>query len=366
MTIENRLSHFYNKITFLLPQLRNINVKNLNSLPAQIDTMIIGRNKISELANGSIQEVTEEDLNGITTIGYYAFSNCRSLTNIIIPDSVVSIGRGALTSTGYDNDENNWENGLLYIDNCLVYIKRNYSSYEIKPGTRLMADEIFQNCNKLVSIVIPGSIANVSVYAFSGCNNLTDVIMRSGVTSIGNRAFNGCTSLTSIIIPDSVTSIGDHVFGNCTSLTSIEIPDSVTSIGDHVFRGCTNLESITFGDGITSIGMYTLEGCSKLTSVTIGDNVTKIGNAAFSGCTSLTSITIPDSVTSISVYAFRGCTNLTNIYLNPTNPPILNSPYDTIPSTTTIHVPVGSGDAYKSATNWSRHSERIVEDIVLS
>ena len=94
------------------------------------------------------------------------------------------------------------------------------------------------------------------------------------------------------------------------------------------------------------------------------NGVTIIDDGTFSGCTSLTSITIPNGVTSIGRNAFYNCTSLTDIYLNPTTPPPLGNT-GAMPYTTTIHVPIGSGDAYKSATNWSYHSDRIVADIEL-
>lgn len=271
MAIEDKLSYIYNKIIFLLPQLKNINVAKLNLLPSQITKMTIGENKISECTDGSIQTVTENDLNSVTEIGSYAFTNCTSLTDITIPNSVTTIGESAFSNTGYSNNASNWEGGLLYIDNYLVQAKHNnFSSCEIKQGTKVIADYCF------------------------GYNDI----------------------LTSITIPSTVIKISDYMCCDCTSLTSITIPDSVTSIG----------------------------------------------NGAFYGCDSLTSITIPDSVTSIDYNAFLSCTRLADIYLNPTTPPSLSST-SAIPDHTTIHVPVGSGDAYKSATNWSYHSSRIVEDI---
>ena len=67
---------------------------------------------------------------------------------------------------------------------------------------------------------------------------------------------------------------------------------------------------------------------------------------------------------SIGNSAFELCTNLTDIYLKSTTPPTLGN-IDAIPTTTIIHVPVGSGETYKSATNWSNHASKIVEDIIL-
>ena len=82
----------------------------------------------------------------------------------------------------------------------------------------------------------------------------------------------------------------------------------------------------------------------------------------FRDCSNLITVTIPDNVIEIVRGAFYKCINLTDMYLYSTIPPTLGST-DTIPTTTTIHVPIGSGDAYKNATNWSSFADKIVEDI---
>ena len=51
------------------------------------------------------------------------------------------------------------------------------------------------------------------------------------------------------------------------------------------------------------------------------------------------------------------------MYMYPTTPPTLVSKNAISTATTTIHVPIGSGSTYKSATNWSEHADKIVEDI---
>ena len=179
----------------------------------------------------------------VTCIGNDAFDNCRSLTSVTIPDSVMSIG-----------------------------------------------DSAFRYCTSLTSVTIPDSVTSIGDTAFQYCTSLASVTIPDSVTSIGGRAFDGCTSLTSVTIPDSVTSIGGRAFDGCTSLTSVTIPDSVTSIGKGAFYDCTSLTSVTIPDSVTSIDEYAFYDCKSLTSVTIPDSVTSIGDWAFSGCKSLTNV----------------------------------------------------------------------------
>ena len=138
-----------------------------------------------------------------------AFWGCRSLSEIVIPSSVTSIGKGA-----------------------------------------------FYCCESLSEIVIPSSVTSIGKSAFRGCNSLSEIVIPSSVTSICDWAFWNCRSLSEIVIPSSVTSIGKGAFYVCDSLSEIVIPSSVTSIGDSAFYGCKfpdNLKQeliFRFGDKI--------------------------------------------------------------------------------------------------------------------
>ncbi|WP_212901181.1 leucine-rich repeat domain-containing protein, partial [Capnocytophaga canimorsus] len=145
----------------------------------------------------------------------------------------------------------------------------------------------------------------------------------------------------------SVTSIGNSAFWGCSSLTSITLPNSVTSIGDYAFRGCSSLTSISIPDGVTSIGKNAFYNCSSLTSITIPNNVTNIGSEAFQNCSSLTSLILKreNPITSMDS---RFLTN--------------NDYRGFLPSTTTIKVPAGSVDAYKTAAGWSEYAHQIVAE----
>ena len=257
-------------------------------------------------------------------INQYAFYDHDDITEVIIPNSVTSIGDHAFY-------------------NCTSLTSVNYL------GT------IEQWCNISFGYLSENPLSNGAKLYLNG-TPVTELVIPNTVTSIGNYAFYGCSGLTSVTIGDSVTSIGDHAFYNCTSLTSVTIGDSVTSIGDSAFFYCTSLTEINFNatamnDLSSSNYVFSYAGQNgDGIKVTIGKNVTKIpaylfspsydysyspkirsvvfeegsvcesiGRSAFNRCTSLTSVTIPDSVTEIGEYAFFYCTSLTSITVDENN-----------------------------------------------
>ena len=250
----------------------------------------------------------------VTNIGDYAFSGCRSLTDIVIPDSVTRIGDGAFRGCKSLTD--------IVIPNSVTSIGDNAFEYcfslsnlVIPDGVTSIEDNAFEGCYSLSSVVIPDSVSCIGFGAFENCSSLTDIVIPDSVTSIGGYAFGCCESLTDIVIPNSVTSIGDNAFWYCKSLSSVVIPAGVTSIGARAFCECSSLISIVIPDGITCIGESAFCVCSSLSSVVIPDSVTSIGNYAFAYCKSLTDIVIPNSVTSIGDNAFRHCSSLSSLVI---------------------------------------------------
>ena len=281
----------------------------------------------------------------VASIGEWAFWGCSSLSDIVIPTSVTSIGEWAFGDCSSLSD---------------IVIPTSITS---------IGDKAFMGCRSLSEIVLPSSVTSIGNHAFCGCISLSDIVIPTSITSIGNRAFNGCSSLSDIVIPSSVTSIGDCAFLGCSSLKYISIPksviclngnpiadwdgkleclspnfiyeddvlfnkdksiiisfrnqsvesyvipSSVTSIGNSAFSCCSSLSEVVIPSSVNSIGNSAFSCCSSLSKVVIPTSVTSIGHNVFQGCSSLSEIVIPSSVTSIGNSAFSGCSSLSKIVI---------------------------------------------------
>jgi hypothetical protein len=94
--------------------------------------------------------------------------------------------------------------------------------------------------------------------------------------------------------------------------------------------------------------------CYRLASINIPNSVTSIGKEAFYKCYSLVSLRIPNSVTSIVNYAFQNCHGLVKLRFDGVVPPTVahSNAFGNIHTDCIISVPVGSLEAYKTATNY--------------
>ena len=161
---------------------------------------------------------------------------------------------------------------------------KSLESIEIPNGITRIGDYAFEGCKSLKNITIPNSMEIIGCEAFAGCKSLTSIEIPDSVISIKRYAFAGCWSLKNIKIPNSVTKIEDCTFFDCRSLTSITIPGNVKRIGDNVFEDCKLLTSVTISDGVESMGDYVFKGCDSLKSIEVPDSVTRIELYTFEGC----------------------------------------------------------------------------------
>ncbi len=270
------------------------------------DVLYIDKHLIEARDNITYCNIREET----KTIADFAFSDCKSLTSITIPDSVISIGYGA-----FDGCKGFTSITLPFVGASLNGTNKTYFGYIF--GANNYGNNNYFVPASLKEVIITTPCEKIDTYAFFYCSNIEKITIPDSVTKIDTEAFRDCSGLTSIIVDENninYSSVDGVLFDKDKSTliqcpigndrNSYTVPDSVSKIEKDAFEDCWRLKSITIPDSVTSIGKSAFYKCTGLTSITIPYNVTEIGSYAFDYCSALTSITIPISVTEIGSSAF--------------------------------------------------------------
>ena len=125
-------------------------------------TTEIGRFAFSR---SSLRTVTIPE--GVTVIDYAAFYHCDNLDNVILPDTVNTVGAKAFTHTGWMDDfEENSMDDFLISGDILVAYKGNLPEVVIPDGVRVIAEEAFRNHTELKKVHLPASVTDIGNDAF--------------------------------------------------------------------------------------------------------------------------------------------------------------------------------------------------------
>ena len=344
-----------------------------------------------------LKELDISEVN-ITELPVQAFYNSKNVENLILPNTLTTIGEEMFYQSRLKTVEI-----PASVETIGSYAFKGCSSlttvtFEKGSQLKTIGEEYdggaFSGCSALTRIEIPASVETIESYAFYGCSSLTTVTFEEGsqLKTIGGSAFESLR-ITHIEIPASVETIGSSAFKGCSALTSIEIPASVETIGSSAFKGCSSLTTVTFEEGSqlkTIGGGYSYEGYHgafsdcPITSIEIPASVETIGSAAFAGCSSLTTVTFEKgsqlktigrqdgrafldcpklmtvnasactSVDEIGRYAFYNCRELRLFLIGTAVPPICrDDAFTGINPYSVLKVPSGCADTYKRASEWN-------------
>lgn len=254
-------------------------------------------------------------------------SECRYITEVEIPASVVEVGESAFYNCS----------GLE-----AVGFSENMTSIEA---------QAFQDCAKLSELILPNSLREIGGYAFSGCTGLETLSIPESVDSIGWSAFyntgleilvfnaKNCvleyesystafpSSVRELEFGDAVECIPNYMCSKMTNLVRLKVGRNVREMPSNCFSNCKNLGTvewnavnmedagtpfassvtqITFGKDVERIPENLCSKLKNLTSVVLPESLKEIGESAFEKA-GLVSVHIPDGVKSIESYVFKGC-----------------------------------------------------------
>lgn len=262
------------------------------------------------LGNTTITEIVLPE--GIKTIGADCFERMTKLTKVNIPQTVESIFRFESSGNGITQNESNYQNGLLIIDNCLLKVKKELTGQvDVPEGTCLVAGYAFSGCKEITRISLPETVTEVGPYAFESCKQLGEINLPKGLKVIHRGTFNSCETLgtSTLTLPESLLEIEDFSFWKTVRLTELRFPEGLRKIGDQAF----------WQSGLKRIWL-------------------------------------PASIESLGAWAFADLTVLEEVHLAAPDPSAItlgNGVFDSAPTGAKLYVPYGSRTLYQSAPQWS-------------
>ena len=253
---------------------------------------------------------------GCESIPEHLLENNETVTKVILPASVTSIGYAAFQNSAIEEIVISGKE-FYFAARAFAYCS-NLKTVTMPESTRYIGSYCFEDCVSLESIDLSGLFTPMTdavvldSCVFSGCTSLETVVMSENISKLYTHTFYKCTALQEINLPKNIIEIEAGCFAGCTSLKTVSMP-GVTSLGDYFFKNCTSLTSVSI-PAITSLGAGCFIGCSSLESIELPEAVSVLPESCFMNCTSLTSVSIP-GITTLGAGCFEGCTNLNSLVL---------------------------------------------------
>jgi len=344
--------------------LENVVITNATTIPAgafsnciYLENITINKHTSTEIKNKAFMKCIALNsfdftcVEGLTTIGNYAFKSCETFSTITLPSTVVEVGDYAFASCEScasirfaSNIEHvgayacSGISGVILTDATEQTVKDKWDEnwadynaivvYEFESGNTR-----FQTNDWLGLVCGSGNSKYIYLTQWMGGWSQTEITVPSSLTSngvtlpvkiVGGRTFQENVFIKQVIIEEGVEQIFPQTFADCTSLKYVSFPESLKHIRSGAFEGCTNLighyeEGVPVNkillNGVTEIGDFAFRNCSSIQEVEF-KKVEKIGDEAFAYCTHLcpdTSIDtencllIPKTCKSLGEGAFKYC-----------------------------------------------------------
>lgn len=298
--------------------------------------------------------------NTVTSIGDYAFYNCSNLKSLTIGESVTSIGNNAFN---YAPKKTIWlpetpPNGYAQANGARNYTPNNsytnLTNVTVYPNLKMLfaADGVKYAIISTTARTVDAIDSDYRAKAI----NIGQTVNYKGIAMTVHQvrdylAYDNDSVLTaSIKSPDN---IGQYAFYNCNGLQSVDV-SNVDSIGTQAFYNCPALTEASLGNELKDLGTKAFQSCGNLKNVKIGNSLSTIGGEAFKGCGNLERFHVGNQLDSIGAKAFEGCVNMKKFVSETITPPACGERalIDIEKWVCMLYVPQSGIDAYRNADQW--------------
>lgn len=285
------------------------------------------------------RKLQDFDLSGtrVENIGKYAFYQLYEARNLVLPNTLKTIGVRSFAYLNYNTEAyvpevhipasvTSIAKDAFYYANKLqnITVDGENPVYASANGILIVKETgdlyIWPMANTTTEFTVPETMTVIPSKMFQNNTSLKKITIHGGVTEIGTYAFAG-SKISEFVFEPAANglTIDSYAFNNCDGLTELTLPYGTTELGTSLFSGCDNLTKVNLPDTVTIMGNSIFSGAKALTEVHLPASLKALPAMAFSNCVGLTEITLPaglqDCGTTSSSTAFSGCLNLRNIFV---------------------------------------------------
>lgn len=277
----------------------------------------------------------------VTCIAQNAFLDNETVTSVLIPATVQTIGQEAfrdsalVTVTFEDNSD------LKELSAGVFRNARTLSTIDFGTNSKLktIGPDVFRSTPALTHIELPNTITTMGARVFHH-SGLESIHLPDSLEAIPESAFDRARALQEVTMSEESQLKRIHAFAfQHSALTSMHIPATVLIIEEGAFLETAHLETVTFAENslLTLIekGVFSRSG---LQSITLPESLMAIEDYAFER-TNLESITLPSNVIVIGLGAFSHNAYLQTVLLNDGLQVIHTAAFAETPELMTIRIP---------------------------
>ena len=310
----------------------------------------------------------------LKSIGPNAFYGCKYLSgSLIIPEGVVDIQRGAfngctglngtlslpstLRKLGNEGEDDNQDEGTDYYGGVFQGCKNLTGNLILPDNLEMIRGYCFSGCSGLYGeLRLPAKLKRMGVCAFSYCSGFTGSLsIPQGITALPSEAFHNCGFNGTLTLHDGITNIANDAFANCHFKGELHLPKSLKVISENAFCNNDFSGTLTLPSTLTHIGSNAFAYNWRLMGILdIPQEVESIGENAFSNCKMLEGIIFPESMETIRQGAFNECYGINSIICKGTMPAHIESgAFNGVAKDNfTLEVPESAITQYQAASGW--------------
>lgn len=273
-------------------------------IPESLKEIVLTGGEVGNYAFSGLKEVTQIKLpNNLLTMGDYALNGLTNLQEIDLPESLVSFGVNLLKGAS------------------------SLKEIVIPSGIKVIEEGFLNGASSLETLILPEGIEIIGAYAFSGSRTIKELVFPESLEEIKDFAFNGLSGLEVVVVPNNVVKVGEGIFNGLTRLVVyVEADqDSVADlwharwnasnratyyeVTEQTFIELNNIEYVKTDEGLV-LTRYIGDDKKLVLGEIDGSQLIEIGAYAFYNAVSLEIVELPESLTNINRSAFEGSTNL--------------------------------------------------------